>query len=42
VPERNGHSEAVFMRLENPATRESLMELLQKTHGVSVISGAMQ
>jgi len=37
VPVRNGHSEAVFMRLENPASRESLMELLQKTAGVSVM-----
>jgi len=42
VPVRNGHSEAVFMRLENPATRESLIELLQKTPGVSVIDGVDQ
>ena len=42
VPIRNGHSEVVFMRLENPATRESLMELLQKTPGVSVMDSADQ
>jgi aspartate-semialdehyde dehydrogenase len=37
VPVRNGHSEAVFMRLNNPTTRESIIELLKGAPGVKVM-----
>ncbi|MEK9650232.1 MAG: aspartate-semialdehyde dehydrogenase [Gammaproteobacteria bacterium] len=37
IPVRNGHSEAVFMRLENAATREDIIHVLHGASGVAVM-----